>query len=68
MKLLLEVNDSKASFIMELLKNVKGVRATPLTNYKSNVLKGVKEAVEEVKQIRQGNLKGIPARELLNEL
>jgi len=53
---------------MEVLKNFKDVKATPITNFKADVLEGVKEAIEEVKQIRQGKLKGIPAKDLLNEL
>jgi len=68
MKVLLDVKDEKAPFIMEVLKNFKGVRATPLTNYKAGVLEGLKEAVEEVKLIKKGQLKGIPAKDLLNEL
>lgn len=53
---------------MELLKNFKFVKTKPLTPYKAEVLEGIKEAVEEMKQIKKGKLKGIPARDLLNEL
>ncbi len=68
MKVILEIKDEKASFIMEVLKNFKYVKASPLTSYKADVLEGIKEAVEEVKLIKRGKLKGIPAKELLNEL
>lgn len=68
MKLLLEIKDEKAPFIMELLANFKFVKAEPLTPYKAEVLEGIKEAVEEMKLIKQGNLKGIPVHELLDEL
>jgi hypothetical protein len=68
MKIILEIKDEKASFIMEVLKDFKDVKAIPLSNYKADVLEGIKEAVEEVNLIKQGKLKGIPARELLNEL
>jgi hypothetical protein len=68
MKIILEIKDEKASFIMEVLKNFKDVKAIPLSNYKADVLEGIKEAVEEVNLIKQGRLKGIPARDLLNEL
>ncbi|HEY5325986.1 MAG TPA: hypothetical protein VIJ27_03220 [Mucilaginibacter sp.] len=68
MKILLDIKDDKASFMMEVLKNFKDVKARPLTSYKADVLEGIKEAVEEVKLIKQGKLKGIPAKELLNEL
>ena len=68
MKIILDVKDEKASFMMEVLKNFKDVKATQLTGYKADVLEGIKEAVEEVKLIKQGKLKGIPAKDLLNEL
>jgi hypothetical protein len=68
MKIILDVKDDKASFMMEVLKNFKDVKATQLTAYKADVLEGIKEAVEEVKLIKQGKLKGIPAKDLLNEL
>jgi DNA-binding protein len=68
MKIILDVKDEKASFMMEVLKNFKDVKAKPLTNYKADVLEGIKEAIEEVKLIKQGKLKGISAKELFNEL
>ena len=68
MKILLDIKDNKAAFIMELLKNFKFVKAKPLTPYKAEVLEGIKEAVEEMKLIKKGKLKGTPAEDLLNEL
>lgn len=68
MKVLLDIKDNKVAFIMELLKNFKFVKTKPLTPYKAEVLEGIKEAVEEMKQIKKGKLKGIPARDVLNEL
>lgn len=68
MKILLDIKDDKADFIMELLSNFKFVKAKPLTPYKADVLEGIKEAVEEMKLIKEGKLKGIPAKDLLDEL
>jgi hypothetical protein len=68
MKIILDVKDEKASFMMEVLKNFKDVKAKPLTSYKANVLEGVKEAVEQLKLMKQGKLKGVSAKDLLNEL
>ena len=68
MKIILDVKDEKAAFMMKVLKKFKDVKAKPLTNYKANVLEGLKEAVDEVNLIKKGKLKGIPAKELLNEL
>lgn len=53
---------------MELLNNFKFVKAKPLTSHKAEVLEGVKQAVEEMKLINEGKLKGTPAKELLDEL
>ena len=68
MKLILEIKDDKASFIMELLSNFKFVKAKPLTPYKAEVLEGISQAVEEMKLIKKGELKGTPVNELLDEL
>ena len=68
MKLLLDIKDEKASFIMEVLKNFKDVKIKPLTSYKGNILEGINEAISEVKLIKEGKLKGISAKDLLNEL
>jgi hypothetical protein len=68
MKVIIDIEDSKVAFIMELLKNFKFVKTKPLTPYKAEVLEGIKEAVEEINLIKEGKLKGKPARDLLNEL
>lgn len=68
MKVLLDINDDQAQFIMELLSQLKGVKAKPLSPYKAEVLEGVQEAVEEMKLIKEGKLEGIPAKDLLDEL
>jgi hypothetical protein len=64
----LDIKDDKVVFIMELLRNFKFVKAQPLTPYKAEVLKGIKEAVEEVNQIKEGKKKAQPLGEFLNEL
>ncbi len=68
MKVLLDIKDSKATFILELLNNFKFVKTKPLTPHGAEILEGVKNAVEEMKLIKEGKLKGTPAKELLNEL
>ena len=69
MKILLDISDNKASFFMEVLKNFSFVRkATPITNAKADLMQDIREAVEELKLIREGKLKGIPAKDLLNDL
>ncbi|MFM7024025.1 MAG: hypothetical protein ACKOXB_13725 [Flavobacteriales bacterium] len=68
MKLLVDVKDSKAKFLMELLNSFPYVKTEPLTPYKSQVFKGIKEGVKEMQLIKAGKLKGISADNLLNEL
>ena len=68
MKVLLDIKDDKASFVLELLANLKFVKASPITSYKAEVLQGVAKAVEEMNLIKKGELKATPAKELLDEL
>ncbi len=53
---------------MELLKNFKFVKANLLTPESAEVLEDLKEAVEEVNQIKAGKKKGQPLSEFLSEL
>ena len=68
MKILLEIKENKAAFVMELLSNFKFVKVKEPTLSKNKVLEELKEAVEEVKQIKAGKKKGQPLSEFLNEL
>lgn len=68
MKVLLDIKDSKASFVMELLKNFSFVKAKPLSDEKAQLINEIKEAVDNLKLVRQGKLKARPAKELLDEL
>jgi hypothetical protein len=68
MKLILEIKDNKAGFIIELLKSFSFVKAKPLSPYKEQVLEELKEAVDNMTLVKQGKLKARPAKDLLNEL
>ena len=68
MKLLLDIKDEKAGFIMELLKNFPFVKTKKLTPEKAEILSGIKEAAEEMKLIKEGKLKAIPAKDLADEI
>jgi hypothetical protein len=69
MKILLEINDNKAAFFMELLKSFKFVKnATTITDAKATRMKDLKEAVDELNLVKSGKIKGISAKDLLNEL
>lgn len=68
MKVLLDIKNNKALHLLEVLKSLPYVKTKQLTDEKAQVLSDISEAVEEIKLIRQGKLKGIPAKDLLNEL
>ena len=69
MKILLDIKDSKAPFFMELLKNFSFVKkATPLSDSKAHLMEDIREAVEEMKLIKEGKLEARNAEDLINEL
>jgi len=66
-------NKSKIPFLRELLKRMEFVEVVEPKKHaaktkKEKFLEEFKEAVEEVKQIKAGKLKGVPAKDLLDEL
>jgi polyhydroxyalkanoate synthesis regulator phasin len=68
MKVLLDIRESKALFLMELLNNFSFVKAMPITNEKALLLQELKEAVDIVNLVKKGKLSARPAKELLNEI
>lgn len=68
MKVLLDIKDNKAEFMMELLRSLPFVKAKPLTPYKAEVLESIKDAVEEIKLIKAVKRKARNAEDLFNEL
>lgn len=68
MKLLLDIEDSKALHLLEILENLPYVKTKRISGEKADLMTNITEAVDELKLIRQGKLKGIPAKELLEEL
>lgn len=68
MKVLLDIKDSKALHLMEVLKSLPYVKARKISEEKALLMEEIKEAVEELKLIRQGKLKGISSKQLLDEL
>lgn len=68
MKILVEVKESKAEFLLELLRNLPFVKATSVQEEKEAVLTSVRTAVEQMKQVDAGKLKGRSVQKLLDEL
>ncbi len=68
MKVLLEIKDNKAVHLMEILKSLPFVKATPVSDEKTQLIEEIKEAVRQLNLVKQGKLKGTPVEELLGEL
>ena len=68
MKAVLDIQDSKAPFVMELLGNFRFVKVQPITDEKALLLSEIKEAVDIVNRVKKGEIQARPAKELLNEI
>lgn len=68
MKLLLEIKDDKAAFVMELLNNFSFVKAAPLSKNDALLLSELNEAVEEVNDIKAGKKESKSLTAFLHEL
>jgi hypothetical protein len=68
MKVILDIEDSKANTLLNLLKDLKYVKAEMLTPPKAKFLQELKEAVNELNQVKEGKKKARNAQDFLNEL
>ena len=68
MRVLLDIKDSKALPLLEVLKGLSYVKTTTISAEKAQLMEEIREGVESLKLIKQGKLKGRPARDLLNEI
>lgn len=68
MKVLLDVKDNKAEFVMELLQSLSFVKAEPISASKARFLKELKQSIDEVNLAKQGKIKLKTAEKLLDEL
>ncbi len=68
MKVLIDIKDNKADFVMELLNNLSFVKTKTISPQKAQLLEDIKEAVENLNLVKQGKLKARRAKDLVNEL
>ena len=68
MKAVLDIKDSKAPFVLELLGNFSFVKVQPITHEKALLLREIKEAVDTVNMIKKGKKQARFAKELLHEI
>lgn len=68
-QVILHVEESQYPFFMELIKNLNFVKVDePVDDSKEAVVESVKQSFKELKMYKEGQLKGIPAKALLDEL
>ena len=68
MKVLLDIKDQKANFVLELLRNLSFVKAKRLSDSKGQLMEEITEAVEELRLIRSGKKKARNADDFIREL
>jgi len=68
MKVLIDIHDNKATFVMELLNSLSFVKAQPISDEKAQLIEEIKEAAKNVKLVKLGKLKAKSLNELLSEL
>ena len=68
MKVILDIQDNKASHLLEVLKGLSYVTIKPISDEKALLMEDLKEAAEQVRLHKQGKIKLKTAQELLNEL
>jgi len=68
MKVLLDIKDSKAIHLMEVLKSLPYVKAKQLTEAKAQMICDIKDAVEEIKLIKEGKIEARNVEDFLNEV
>lgn len=68
MKLLLDIPDNKAASFIDVLSSIKFIKTTTITPQKALLISELKEAVEEMKQIKAGKKKARNAEDFINEL
>lgn len=68
MKILLDIKDDKALYLLEVLKGLSFVKTKVLTDEKALLMSEIHESVENLKLVKAGKLKARPAKDLLDEL
>lgn len=66
MNILLEIKDEKAPHLIAILKELKFVKTTTISPSKALLMKEMKEAVDELNQIKKGKRKARNAEKFLH--
>ena len=68
MKVILDIQDNRVPFFMELINSLDFVQVEDDGDSKEAIISNIKRGVEEVKLAKKGKLKTTPAKDFLNEL
>jgi hypothetical protein len=68
MQYLLEVDDNKDRFLMEILKHFRFVKTRPLSKANVQFINELQESIEQVKLAKQRKIKLSKAGDILDEL
>jgi hypothetical protein len=68
MKIILDIKENKADFILDWLKQYTFVKIKPVKRPKEKLVKDIEEALEEVKLIESGKKEGKLLKDFLDEL
>lgn len=68
MKVILDIQDNKASQLLKALKTLPYVKMQQITNEKAELITEIIEAVEELKLVLTGKKEARNAEDFLNEL
>ena len=68
MKVLLDIQDSQAIHLIEVLRSLPYVTTQQLTEGKAQLMSELREAVENLILVKEGKLQARPIEEVLNEL
>jgi hypothetical protein len=66
MKVILDIQDHKAAFVIGLLQRIPFVKTKPLSPFQAKVLDDMKEAVGQMHQIKKGTLQARDAEAILS--
>jgi hypothetical protein len=68
MHVLLDIKDSKALHLLEVLRSLPYVKTKTISEEKAQLMEEIKDAVDSLALIKEGKLKPKSARDLYNEL
>ena len=68
MKVVLEINEGRVDFILNLLKKYSFVKVNTIKRPKEELVRDIQIAVEEMNLVKEGKLKARPVTELLDEI